>query len=98
MLHSLKPEHVVILHELQALRERPQCNGHFRYGDGFMSLTHYRVTATREIERGLACFCSTTCLLLWEHPRMMGLVQYARPCVSSIIRLTPPPEIYPGHR
>jgi hypothetical protein len=40
-----------------------------------MSLAHYRVTATGEIQQGLACFCSTTCLLRWEHPRMMGLVQ-----------------------
>jgi hypothetical protein len=45
------------------------------YGDGFMSLAHYRVTATGEIEQGFACFCSTTCLPLWEHSRMMGLVQ-----------------------
>ncbi len=45
------------------------------YGNGFMPLAHYRVTATGEIEQGLACFCSITCLPLWEHPRMMGLVQ-----------------------
>jgi hypothetical protein len=65
MLHSLKPEHFVIPHELQALRECPECNGQFRYGNGFMSLAHYRVTATREIQQGLACFCSATCLLRW---------------------------------
>jgi hypothetical protein len=75
MLHSLKPEHFVIPHELQALRECPECNGQFRYGNGFMSLAHYRVIATGEIQQGLACFCSTTCLLRWEHPGMMGLVQ-----------------------
>jgi hypothetical protein len=75
MLHSLKPERFVISHQLQALRECPECKGHFRYGDGFMSFAHYRVTATGEIGQGLACFCSTTCLLLWEHPRMMGLMQ-----------------------
>ena len=59
MLHSLKPEHFVIPHELQALRECPECNGQFRYGNGFMFLAHYRVTATGEIQQGLACFCST---------------------------------------
>ena len=41
-----------------------------------MSLAHYCVIFTGEIGQGLACFCSTTCLLRWEHPRiMMGLVQ-----------------------
>jgi hypothetical protein len=75
MLHSLKPEHFVIPHELQALHECPECNGQFRYGDGFMALAYYRVVATGKIQRGLACFCSTTCLLRWENPRMMGLVQ-----------------------
>jgi hypothetical protein len=40
-----------------------------------MSLAHYRVIATGEIGRGLTCFCSTTCLLRWEHPTMMGLAQ-----------------------
>ena len=75
MLHSLKPEDFVNLHELQALRECPECNGQFRCGNGFMSLAHYRVTANGEIQQGLLCFCSTTCLLRWEHPAMMGLVQ-----------------------
>ena len=75
MLHSLKPEHFVIPHELQASRKCPECNNHFRYEDGFMSLAHYHPTGTREIKQALACFCSTTCLLRWEHPRMMGLVQ-----------------------
>jgi hypothetical protein len=75
MLHSLNPEHFVIPHELGALRVCPECQAYFRYGVGFMSLAHYRVTATGEIGRGLACFCSTTCLLRWEHPTMMGLVQ-----------------------
>jgi hypothetical protein len=75
MLHSLKPEHFVIPRELQALRGCPECNGQFRCGNGFMSLAYYRVTATGEIQQGLACFCSTACLLRWENPRMMGLVQ-----------------------
>jgi hypothetical protein len=75
MLHSLKPEHFIIPPELQALGKCPECKGDFRYEDGFMSLAHYRVIATGEIGRGLACFCSTTCLLRWEHPTMLGLVQ-----------------------
>ena len=48
---------------------------HFLFGNGVMSLTHYRVTDTGEVKQGLACFCSTTCLLLWEHPEMLGLMQ-----------------------
>jgi len=75
MLHSLKPEHFVIPHELQAIRECPECDGQIRCGNGFMSLAYYRVIATGEIQQGLACFCSTTCLLRWEHTGMMGLVQ-----------------------
>jgi hypothetical protein len=75
MLHSLKPEHFIIPHELQALRECPECNGQFRCGSGFMALVHYRVIATGEVQQGLACFCSTTCLLHWEPPTMMGFAQ-----------------------
>ena len=40
-----------------------------------MSLAHYRETDTAEIKQGLLCFCSTKCLLLWEHPKMLGLMQ-----------------------
>jgi hypothetical protein len=47
----------------------------FLYGDGVMSLTHYRVADTGEVKQVLACFCSTTCLLLWEHPQKLGLMQ-----------------------
>ena len=36
--------------------------------DGVMSLTHYRDTESGELRRGLICFCSTQCLLRWEHP------------------------------
>jgi len=74
-IHSLKPAHIVIPHELQAVREYPECNGQFRCGNGFMSLAYYRVIAIGEIQQGLACFCLTTCLLRWEHTGMMGLVQ-----------------------
>jgi hypothetical protein len=40
-----------------------------------MSLTHYRVRDTEELRHGLACFCSTTCLLQWELPEMLGRMQ-----------------------
>jgi hypothetical protein len=33
------------------------------------------VTDTGDVKQGLVCFCSTTCLLLWEHPEMLGLMQ-----------------------
>jgi hypothetical protein len=75
MLHSLQPEHFVISQHLRTPWECPECKGHFLYGDGVMSLTHYRVADTGEIKQGLACFCSTTCLLLWEHPEMLGFMQ-----------------------
>ena len=37
-----------------------------------MSLTHYRDNESGELRRGLICFCSTQCLLRWEHPTMLG--------------------------
>jgi hypothetical protein len=37
-----------------------------------MSLTHYREADTDELKQGLICFCSTKCLLRWEHPTMLG--------------------------
>jgi hypothetical protein len=40
-----------------------------------MSLAHYRVTDTGEVKQGLLCFYSTRCLLLWELPTMLGLMQ-----------------------
>jgi hypothetical protein len=33
---------------------------------------HYRMTDTGEVKQRLACFCSTTCLLRWDHPTMLG--------------------------
>jgi hypothetical protein len=74
MLHSLCPEHFVIPQHLRIPWECPECGCHFLYGQGVMSLAHYRETDTGEIKQGLACFCSTTCLLLWEHPKMLGLM------------------------
>jgi hypothetical protein len=62
MLHSLQPGDFV--------RHR-----RFLCGHGVVSLTHYRVGDTKEVRRGLACFCSTTCLLRWEQPEMLGLMQ-----------------------
>jgi hypothetical protein len=70
MLHSLKPEHFVI----------PPTFKHFASAQNAKAISatetvaYYRVTGTGEIGSGLACFCST-CLLGWEHPTMMGLVQ-----------------------
>jgi hypothetical protein len=39
-----------------------------------MSLSHYLDVGTDEVRQGLMCFCSTTCLLRWEHPTMLGLM------------------------
>jgi hypothetical protein len=75
MLHSLQPEHHVASQHLRAPCKCPECESHFLYGDGVMSLAHYRGVETEEIRQGLVCFCSTTCLLLWEHPTMLGLMQ-----------------------
>jgi hypothetical protein len=72
MLHSQQPEHFVISQHLRTSWECPECKRHFLYGNGVMSLTHYRVADTGEVKQGLACFCSTTCLLPWEHPKMLG--------------------------
>ena len=75
MLHSLEPKRFVASQRLRAPSECPECRKHFFYGDGAMSLAHYRETATGDVKQGLLCFCSTACLLLWEHPKMLGLMQ-----------------------
>ena len=75
MLHSLQPQHFVVAQHLRTPWECPECKSHFLYGDGVMSLAHYRESDTAEIKQGLLCFCSTKCLLLWEHPKMLGLIQ-----------------------
>jgi hypothetical protein len=74
MLHSLQPQHFVIPRYLQTPWQCPECKNRFTYGKGVMSLAHYRVTDTGEVKQGLTCFCSTTCLLRWEHPTMLGLM------------------------
>jgi len=72
MLHSLQPAEYVVSQHLQMPSKCPECERGFIYGKGVMSLTHYRDPNTREIERGLMCFCSTRCLLRWEHPTLLG--------------------------
>ena len=73
MLHSLQPAQYVSQH-LHTLFKCPECEREFLYGRGVMSLTYYRDLETREVKRGLMCFCSTECLLSWEHPAMLGLM------------------------
>ena len=75
MLHSLQPQDYVLPQHLQTPWECPECGRRFPCGDGVMSLTHYRVRDTEELRHGLACFCSTTCLLQWELPEMLGRMQ-----------------------
>jgi hypothetical protein len=75
MLHSLKPEDFVLPQYLQTPWGCPECGRHFVCGEGVMSLTHYRHGSTRKLRHGLACFCSIPCLLQWEHPAMLGLMQ-----------------------
>jgi hypothetical protein len=74
MLHSLHPEHFVAPTACKHFGNALNASTAF-YGHGVMSLTHYRAMDTREVRQGLACFCSATCLLLWEHPRMLRPMQ-----------------------
>ena len=41
--------------------------------DGVVFLAHY-VAGPGRVGQSLMCFCSTRCLLLWEHPSTMGLM------------------------
>jgi hypothetical protein len=75
MLHSLRPEDFVLPQHLQTPWECPECSCRFPCGLGVVSLTHYRVGGTEEVRQGLACFCSTACLLRWEQPETLGLMQ-----------------------
>ena len=75
MLHSLRPQHFVVPRYLRTPWQCPECKSRFLYGQGVMSLAHYQVIDTGEVKQGLVCFCSTTCLLRWEHPTMLGLMQ-----------------------
>ena len=74
MLHSLQPKDFVPPKNLQTPWECPECSRSFAFGQGVVSLTHYRVSDTEEVRRGLVCFCSTACLLRWEQPNLLGLM------------------------
>jgi hypothetical protein len=74
MLHSLHPAQYIARQLLRAPSKCPECDRQFVFGTGFMSLAHYCVLETGEIKRGLMCFCSTSCLLRWEQPSMLGLM------------------------
>jgi hypothetical protein len=75
MLHSLQPKDFVPPQHLETPWECPECRRHFLCGRGVISLTHYRLGDAKELRLGLACFCSTACLLQWEQPEMLGLTQ-----------------------
>jgi hypothetical protein len=74
MLHSMQPVQFIVRHQLKSLCKCPECENPFIYGEGVMSLSHYLDVGTDEVRQGLMCFCSTTCLLRWEHPTMLGLM------------------------
>lgn len=74
MLHSLQPRDFVPPKNLLTPWKCPECGRSFVCWQGVVSLAHYRVGDTEEVRRGLACFCSTACLLRWEHPQMLGLM------------------------
>ena len=75
MLHSLHPQEFVPSRYLQTRWRCPECKAPFVYGNGVMSLAHYQETDTGEVRHGLMCFCSTACLLRWEHPGLLGPMQ-----------------------
>jgi hypothetical protein len=74
MLHSLRPAAFIVPQALKTTCKCPECERRFQYGKGVMSLGHYRDVETDDVRQGLMCFCSTTCLLQWEHPSMLGLM------------------------
>jgi hypothetical protein len=74
MLHSLLPAKFVPGQLLWTPSKCPECDREFTFAAGFMSLAHYCVLQTGEIKQGLMCFCSTSCLLHWEQPSMLGLM------------------------
>jgi hypothetical protein len=73
MLHSLQPAQFGSQH-LRTPCKCPECDQGFVYEDGVVFLAHY-VAGSGRVGQGLMCFCSTRCLLLWEHPSTMGLMQ-----------------------
>jgi hypothetical protein len=74
MLHSLQPASFIVREHLGASCKCPECERRFRYRDGVMALAHYRAPESDDVRQGLLCFCSTSCLLSWEHPTMLGLM------------------------
>ena len=74
MLHSLLPAKFVPGQLVWTPSKCPECDRQFVTAAGFMSLAHYCVLETGEIKQGLMCFCSTSCLLRWEQPSMLGLM------------------------
>ena len=73
MLHSLQPAEFILRQYLQTPCRCPECESPFLFGKGVMSLSHY-LDETDQVKQALICFCSTRCLLLWEHPTMLGLM------------------------
>lgn len=74
MLHSLQPKQFVLRRYLQTPWKCPECKTRFLYGEGVMSLAHYEEIESGSVKQGLMCFCSTACLLRWEHPDLLGLM------------------------
>ena len=75
MLHSLQPHKFVLSRHLRTPWKCPECKTPFVYGSGVISLAHYQESDAGEVRQGLICFCSTTCLLRWEHPSLLGPMQ-----------------------
>jgi hypothetical protein len=75
MLHSLQPGEFVAGPDLHVSSQCPECERSFIFAKGAIALSHYHEMETGQLRRGLMCFCSTRCLLRWEHPRMLGLMQ-----------------------
>jgi hypothetical protein len=75
MLHSLQPHAFVPSRYLGTPWKCPECETQFAFGDGVMFLAHYKVLDSLTVKQGLMCFCSTTCLLGWDHPNCLGPMQ-----------------------
>ena len=74
MLHSMHPVQFIARGQLESSCKCPECESPFIYRKGVMSLSHYLDAETDEVKQSLMCFCSTTCVLRWEHPTMLGLM------------------------
>jgi hypothetical protein len=75
MLHSLRPEHFVAGKHLGTPWQCPECGSHFIYGNGVMSLAHYRETETGEIRQGSRA--SVPPHVCFVRPTMLALMQRA---------------------